>query len=76
MKRLTSAVAVVVLLGLIVLPVLGSVNYSFGNPGRQAADGGPIPPLPGPPIDGPSLLVADGGPIPPLPGPPFVQVLA
>jgi hypothetical protein len=72
MKRLTSAVAVAVLFGLIVLPVLGSVNYSFGNSVEEKADGGPTPPLPGPPIDGPSLLVADGGPTPPLPGPPFV----
>jgi hypothetical protein len=50
MKRLTSAVAVAVLLGFILLPVLGSVNYSFGNSGRQTADGGPIPPMPNPPF--------------------------
>jgi len=50
MKRFTSAVAVALLFGVIVLPVLGSVNYSFGNPLQQRADGGPYPPMPNPPF--------------------------
>ena len=71
MKPLRVAVIVVALLGLIVLPALVSVNYSFGNAAPHRADGGPAP-LPGPPNGG--VLVADGGPAP-LPGPPNGGVL-
>jgi hypothetical protein len=71
MKRITFAVAVAALFALILLPVLGSVNYSFGNSGQQRVDGGPYPLPPGPPVDGLSLLVADGGPYPLPPGPPI-----
>jgi hypothetical protein len=73
MKKFALAVATLALLALILLPLLGSVNYSFNNSGAQRADGSPFPLPPGPPIDGPSVLVADGSPIPLPPGPPIVS---
>jgi nitrogen fixation protein len=71
MKRFGIAVAVLVLLGLMLLPAIKSVNSSPGDSGTQVADGWPLPLPPGPPIDGGSVLAADGWPLPLPPGPPI-----
>ena len=65
MKLFTKAVVLFLVLGVIVLPVISSVNTVSSNPGsaanQQLADGSPPPPTP------PAFQLADGSPPPPTP---------
>jgi hypothetical protein len=80
MKKIALMFGLFVLAAIIVVPVVGSANYSpsnssvEGNVGVFIADGSPRPPVPPvvvadgsprPPV--PPIVVADGSPRPPVP---------
>ncbi|MBZ5526623.1 MAG: hypothetical protein LAN71_01800 [Acidobacteriia bacterium] len=71
MTRFSKTVVLFLVLGVIVLPVVSSVNTVSSNLGasvnQQLADGSPPPPTPPGLHDGTAFQLADGSPPPPRP---------